>query len=320
MKNLFVFCGLIALLTACNPSYTRFLQQEQLTKIYSRKYSDYIDEDSELIAAGYNWTSERKPDGTVIKRTFQPDKEQITEYISFDGEQKSGTYKRWYDNGALWEEGQLENGMRVGEWKTYNFPDGKLEDYGTYQSNEQVGTWTRVDSTGKKLSTTTYSKGKRNGAYKIWNANGQLMEEGRYENDVKVDSTIFKNSYISPSSDDSPFTTMVEEMPYLAICATVKDKKERQECSTKQLLESLYRDLKYPASARENGLEGTAILQFTVKKDGTLTDIDILRGLSNDIAAACLDAVRTLPAWEPGRQHGKPVNVRFTLPMKFKLQ
>ncbi|MEM0994207.1 MAG: energy transducer TonB, partial [Bacteroidota bacterium] len=67
-------------------------------------------------------------------------------------------------------------------------------------------------------------------------------------------------------------------------------------------------------------LEGMALVQFTVEKDGSMSDIEVLRGLCEAITMECLNAVENIPEWMPGKQAGEPVRVRFTLPIRYKLQ
>ena len=81
----------------------------------------------------------------------------------------------------------------------------------------------------------------------------------------------------------------------------------------------LSKNIRYPPVAKENNTQGRVILSFVVEKDGSLTDIKVLR----DIGGGCgLEAVRVLsksPHWTPGIQNGKPVRVAYTMPVNFTL-
>ena len=100
--------------------------------------------------------------------------------------------------------------------------------------------------------------------------------------------------------------------------------KEKEACAKEKMLQYIYKNLKYPAIARENGVEGMAVLQFVVKEDGSVSDINIVR----DPGAGCGDAahkvvtgMNNLPQkWTPGKQRGRPVKVLYTLPVRFRLQ
>lgn len=79
------------------------------------------------------------------------------------------------------------------------------------------------------------------------------------------------------------------------------------------------KSIRYPANAREAGIEGRVVVQFTVKKDGTLENIEVVKSANDDFSAEVIRLVEDMPAWKPGKQNGKVVNVRFTLPISFKL-
>jgi periplasmic protein TonB len=80
--------------------------------------------------------------------------------------------------------------------------------------------------------------------------------------------------------------------------------------------------IQYPAMAREAGITGKVHLQFVIEMDGTITDVQILKGVPG--CGECdREAVRVLKAadkWKPGRQNGRPARVRYSFPINFKLQ
>jgi len=78
--------------------------------------------------------------------------------------------------------------------------------------------------------------------------------------------------------------------------------------------------LKYPAIAAENGIEGKVIVQFVVGKNGAIRDATIARALNPSCDKEALRVVNAMPRWLPGKQNGKEVSVKFTLPITFKLQ
>lgn len=66
--------------------------------------------------------------------------------------------------------------------------------------------------------------------------------------------------------------------------------------------------------------QGVVYVSFVVNKDGSIQDVKILRGLSNELNKAALEVVKAMPHWTPGESNGKPVRVRFTLPIAIKLR
>jgi len=89
------------------------------------------------------------------------------------------------------------------------------------------------------------------------------------------------------------------------------------------LFKFLAENTKYPAMARENGIEGTVFVGFVVMEDGTISNVQIKRGLPGGGAGCDEEAIRvvkTMPKWKAGKQRGKAVRVAYTLPFKFKLE
>lgn len=79
-------------------------------------------------------------------------------------------------------------------------------------------------------------------------------------------------------------------------------------------------NLKYPAMARESSIEGTVYVQFTIAKDGSITGTKVLRGIGGGCNEEAIRVINAMPNWKPGRQQGNAVKVKYTLPIKFRLQ
>ncbi|MFO8236059.1 MAG: energy transducer TonB [Bacteroidales bacterium] len=79
-------------------------------------------------------------------------------------------------------------------------------------------------------------------------------------------------------------------------------------------------NLKYPTVAAENGIEGTVFVKFVVDQDGSISNVEVLRGVDPALDEEAVRAIRDAPEWEPGKQRGKPVRVQFTIPIVFQLQ
>jgi protein TonB len=88
-----------------------------------------------------------------------------------------------------------------------------------------------------------------------------------------------------------------------------------------EMMRYLAENIKYPVIAQENNIQGRVICQFVVEKDGKVTDIQVVR-TSGD-ASLDKEAVRvinSMPKWKPGKQRGKAVRVKYTIPVNFRLQ
>ena len=78
--------------------------------------------------------------------------------------------------------------------------------------------------------------------------------------------------------------------------------------------------LVYPEVAKENGVEGTVILQFTIAKDGRMSDVVVLRSPDDALAAEAIRVVTSSPKWEPGKQRDRAVKVSYTFPVVYRLR
>lgn len=81
----------------------------------------------------------------------------------------------------------------------------------------------------------------------------------------------------------------------------------------------LSKNLKYPFQARRMGIEGTVIVVFEIQKDGSIRNVEILRGIGGGADEEAMRVVQNSPRWEPGRQRGRAVTTRMRLPIRFKL-
>mgnify|MGYP000110736306 CR=1 FL=1 len=87
-----------------------------------------------------------------------------------------------------------------------------------------------------------------------------------------------------------------------------------------ELMAYLGKNIKYPTIAQKNKEQGRVILQMIVGKDGSISNIKVLRSISPLLDAEAIRVVSTMPKWEPGQQGGQAIAVEYTLPIVFKLQ
>jgi protein TonB len=77
--------------------------------------------------------------------------------------------------------------------------------------------------------------------------------------------------------------------------------------------------MKYPAQARRMGVEGKVFVQFVIGKDGAISDVKVIKGIGAGCDEEAIRVVQSSPSWNPGKQRGKAVKQRYTLPIIFKL-
>ena len=111
----------------------------------------------------------------------------------------------------------------------------------------------------------------------------------------------------TPVYEDSKVFTSVEQMPEFP-------------GGQAALMSWLANHIKYPAMAQENGVQGRVVVQFVVKKDGSISDVKVVRSKDPDLDREAVRVVKTFPNFIPGKMNGQAVNVWYTLPINFKLQ
>ena len=88
---------------------------------------------------------------------------------------------------------------------------------------------------------------------------------------------------------------------------------------TQALLDYLRKNIKYPAICRENNIQGRVLVSFVVNKDGAIVDPEVVRGVHPSLDKEALRVIAGMPNWKPGSQRGKPVRVKYTVPVNFRL-
>jgi protein TonB len=145
-------------------------------------------------------------------------------------------------------------------------------------------------------------------------ADEEIIEEIEINLDIemteetRIEEVIFTNDEGEAMAEESvdEIFTIVEEQPlpkggYKAFYDFVSD------------------NLRYPAQARRMGMEGRVFVEFVVEKDGSLTDIKVVKGIGAGCNEEAIRVIAAAPKWNPGKQRGREVRVRMIMPIVFKL-
>ena len=129
----------------------------------------------------------------------------------------------------------------------------------------------------------------------------------KLQNPAKQEAVSVAQATIVNTNDEQIFK-VVEQMPEFP-------------GGTTALMKYLRENIKYPEECAKENIQGKAFVQFVVKKDGSLSDIKIMKSSGNEkLDNESLRVVSSMPKWKPGMQRGEVVNVRFSLPIMFRLQ
>ena len=85
------------------------------------------------------------------------------------------------------------------------------------------------------------------------------------------------------------------------------------------LMQYLASNIKYPVEAEENGIKGRVICTYIVETDGSITDVKVIKSVAPSLDKEAVRVISAMPKWIPGEQAGKPVRVKYTLPVTFNV-
>ena len=145
------------------------------------------------------------------------------------------------------------------------------------------------------------------------------------EDDVKLDDNLDFDAFDANQNDAIKIATVVgnskeEEEEDKQVFLIVEDMPSFQGGTIENFRNYIQNTVKYPQLAMENSISGTVYVSFVVNRRGEVASINIVRGVDPSLDEAVINALKQAPTWEPGKQRGKPVNVSFSIPVKFILQ
>lgn len=141
--------------------------------------------------------------------------------------------------------------------------------------------------------------------------------------DADVEETVIASSEETGTAVEVkyvPVTVVEEEPEEQTIFEVVEQMPEFPNGGLAGLMQFLSKNIKYPTIAQENGTQGRVTVQFVVNKDGGIVDAKVIRGVDPYLDKEALRVIGTMPKWKPGMQRGKPVRVKYTVPVMFRLQ
>ena len=145
----------------------------------------------------------------------------------------------------------------------------------------------------------------------IWKKDGKMMgvpATVNKENNSNMKIVMDREWQNPPADDpDNPVFEVVETMP------------EYPNGGMPGMMEFLSKNIRYPVNAQKNGTQGRVTVQFIVNTDGSISNIGILRRVDPELDGEAVRVISAMPKWKPGMQKGKPVRVKYTVPVMFRL-
>jgi TonB family protein len=232
-----------------------------------------------------------------------------------------GSLISYHPNGKKAEITMYEKGKPVGT-RFFFYKNGKLQKSTlTESTNEQpdiLGSKFKLisyfDSTGVQLITNG------TGHYKTFEEKPNIIEEGDYQDGLK--HGICKGVFVSKKAS---FEERYENGKFIEGVSILEDGSSVKYSVSEELptfkgginnfLQYVGRTFKYPREAQQAGVSGRVMVSFVVESNGNLTDIKVLRDIGYGTGAEAIRVVRQSAKWIPGKQHGIPVRVQYTLPI-----
>ncbi|MFO7616562.1 MAG: energy transducer TonB [Bacteroidales bacterium] len=143
------------------------------------------------------------------------------------------------------------------------------------------------------------------------------------EDDIKLNDELDFESFDANQDDAIRIADVIgnreEEEEDKEVFLIVEDMPKFQGEGIEAFRNYIQTTVKYPQVAMENGVSGTVYVSFVINRRGELTNINIMRGVDGSLDEEVIRALKAAPKWEPGKQRGKPVNVSFSIPIRFIL-
>ena len=227
----------------------------------------------------------------------------------------------FYPNGQRMQVANYLNGQLSGDVMSY-YPNGKLYTVKSYYPNKRPFLKQCNDSTGVVLAENgngqwkEYAKGVFDGAYIEGNVvDGVEVGEWRgRRNDSITITREYKNGVVISFKAFDKSGKEIDEQTIKAV-----ESPPAFPGGLDAFAKFLDSTLRYPGLAKREGIQGRVIVSFVIEKDGSVTDIKVVRGVGDGCDEEAVRVMRLSPHWTPGIQNGKPVRVAYTVPIAFTL-
>ena len=154
----------------------------------------------------------------------------------------------------------------------------------------------------------------------------QAVTQAEVLNIVEDDAPIEETTIVS-AEDQAEFVEITEDIPIVVeepekeeeIFQVVENQPEFPG-GMAELMKYLQKNIKYPTVCQEQGIQGRVIVQFVVNSDGSIVDPQVVKPVNPYLDKEALRVVSSMPNWKPGRQRGKAVSCKYTVPVSFRLQ
>ena len=214
------------------------------------------------------------------------------------------------------EEGTVAKAITIGEFNVTGNPSPSLVTVHNFNANRPFLYMIVNDDTGAILFMGQYTKGliKENGKWRSMPYSGEKEKQEPLSYNEMRGGEVLRADEVIPVE---PVRNVKKGKDYVY---DVAEKMPSFPGGNKELMEYLEKNMKYPLIAKDNGIQGRVIAQFIVKANGHIENIHIAKSVDPLLDKEAIRLIKAMPRWEPGMQGGEKVNVRYTLPVTFRLK
>lgn len=249
------------------------------------------------------WTPVVKKVGELYQVTFYDKKQIAQEVISFEDSNlkiRKGEYIL-YNGEKLREKGSYDKGYKHGGWLSYNI-DGSIRKKENFYYGKLDGEFADYwDGNNQIKEQGNYEAGRKIGLWKLFYSDGKLAGEEEYDVYGKKE----KANYFYKNGEPAKYEDLFAPPSY--------------EGGINEFYRFLSNKMSYPRSSFNRRIQGTVKLSFTVKKDGSVEDVEVFSAPNEELAAEAVRVLSMSKNWIPGKLFGEVVNVKYNIPIKFTL-
>jgi len=247
---------------------------------------------------------------TITRDSVNPDKAEtrlydmenhqlkLNNFSSFILTKQDGVQREWYLSGQIKSEWIMQEGKLNGYNRTW-FENGQIKSDAYYKDNLQYGSDKEWYQNGQLLRSAEYTDNKINGKLLTYWQNGHLRRADIYD--------------MGELKEGQCFDSLDNKVPYIKYM-------EMPKFPNGDVSAYLARTVQYPIMAQKNRIQGRVIVQFVVDKNGTISEIKVVKSVDSSLDREAIRIVSRMPNWIPGKREGEPVRVKYTLPVNFRLQ
>lgn len=256
-----------------------------------------------------------------------------THYVTKKSINKEGKHITYYNNERIKESGNYKNNLKTGEWKSY-YKNEKTQSITNYYNGIKNGAYIYYYE-NNRVVTGSYKNDLKDSLWQIKNLEGSIVQKTFYTNGEKEGKELFYyengnykaiNSYkkgklYQTKKYNDEGIELIEEQ----IDITILEVEPQFPGGELELTNYINKNIIYPKYAIDNGIQGRGLIQFTVEKDGNITNVKsayppgFKREIHRSLLKEAIRVIETMPNWIPGEIKGKAVKSTYRMPVTFKI-